>query len=77
MLWGWVLVGWGAFNLAEGIVNHHVLAIHHVISGPWQTVADLIFLLFGAVLVLAGWLLQRSRPLGAAGFVSGAARRDI
>ncbi|WP_458111736.1 DUF2243 domain-containing protein [Arthrobacter sp. R1-13] len=76
VLWGWVLVGWGAFNLVEGIVNHHVLAIHHVISGPWQTAADLLFLLFGAILVVAGWLLQRSRPAGSAGLVSGAARRD-
>ncbi|WP_309108779.1 DUF2243 domain-containing protein [Arthrobacter sp.] len=76
VLWGWVLVGWGAFNLVEGVVNHHVLAIHHVISGPWQTVADLLFLLFGAILVLTGWLLQRSSPAGSAGRVSGAVPSD-
>lgn len=64
VLWGWMLVGWGLFNLVEGIVDHHILAIHHVISGPYQTVADVAFLVFGALLVAGGWMLQRSgRPL--------------
>jgi uncharacterized membrane protein len=59
-LWGWMLVGWGLFNLVEGIIDHHILAIHHVISGEYQTLADILFLIFGALLVLGGWLLQRS-----------------
>ncbi len=59
-LWGWMLVGWGLFNLVEGIIDHHILAIHHVISGPYQTLADVLFLIFGALLVLGGWLLQHS-----------------
>lgn len=68
VLWGWVLVGWGLFNLVEGVVDHHILGIHHVISGRYQTVADLAFLALGALLVLGGWLLQRSgRPAEPAG----------
>lgn len=64
VLWGWILAGWGIFNVVEGIVDHHILGIHHVISGPYQTVADIAFLIFGALLILIGWLLQRSgRPL--------------
>lgn len=67
VLWGWILLGWGAFNVVEGLVNHHLLAIHHVISGEFQTLADILFLLFGVLLIAGGWLLQRSgRPLGAA-----------
>jgi uncharacterized membrane protein len=31
---GWMLVGWGLFNLLEGIVNHQILTIHH--SGKVQ-----------------------------------------
>ncbi|EOM76605.1 DUF2243 domain-containing protein [Rhodococcus rhodnii] len=60
VLWGWILAGWGIFNVVEGIVDHHILGIHHVVTGPHQTVADLAFLAFGAVLIVAGWLLQRS-----------------
>ncbi|NHC15084.1 DUF2243 domain-containing protein [Motilibacter deserti] len=62
-LWGWVLVGWGLFNLVEGVLDHHILGIHHVRSGEHQTLWDLGFLAFGVLLVLAGWLLQRgARP---------------
>lgn len=64
-LWGWILVGWGLFNLVEGVVDHHLLAIHHVVTGEYQTVADLAFLALGAVLLGAGWLLQRgARAVG-------------
>jgi uncharacterized membrane protein len=64
VLWGWILVGWGVFNLVEGIVDHHILGIHHVRSGEYQTWWDIGFLVFGALLVVGGWLLQRSgRPI--------------
>ncbi|NHC47182.1 DUF2243 domain-containing protein [Motilibacter aurantiacus] len=62
-LWGWVLVGWGVFNLVEGIVDHHILGIHHVRAGEHQTLYDLGFLALGVLLVVAGWLLQRSAPV--------------
>jgi uncharacterized membrane protein len=59
---GWMLVGWGLFNLAEGVVDHHVLSIHHVREGAGvnETAWDLAFLAFGALLVVGGWLLARS-----------------
>nr|BFE79122.1 hypothetical protein GCM10020093_017230 [Planobispora longispora] len=50
-LWGWVLVGWGLFNLVEGVVDHHLLGIHHVRTGPGQLWWDLGFLALGALLV--------------------------
>jgi uncharacterized membrane protein len=59
VLWGWVLVGFGLFNLVEGTVDHHILGIHHVRSGPDQLWWDLGFLALGAILVAGGWLLQR------------------
>ncbi|KKK06066.1 DUF2243 domain-containing protein [Micromonospora sp. HK10] len=59
MLWGWVLVGWGLFNLVEGIVDHHLLGIHHVRSGPHQTWWDLGFLALGVILIAVGWAIQR------------------
>jgi uncharacterized membrane protein len=59
-LWGWLLLGWGVFNLVEGVIDHHILAIHHVRSGEYQTWWDVGFLVFGALLVASGWLLQRT-----------------
>jgi uncharacterized membrane protein len=57
---GWMLVGWGLFNLVEGIVNHKILELHHVREGAGhQTAYDLGFLVFGALLMLGGWLLAR------------------
>ncbi|GIF03952.1 DUF2243 domain-containing protein [Actinoplanes siamensis] len=58
-LWGWMLVGWGLFNLVEGLIDHQILGIHHVHGGPQQLWWDLGFLGFGAVLVGFGWLLRR------------------
>ncbi|MFC7535228.1 DUF2243 domain-containing protein [Actinoplanes sp. GCM10030250] len=58
-LWGWILTGWGIFNVVEGIIDHHILGIHHVRSGPGQIWWDLGFLALGAALIAAGWLLQR------------------
>jgi uncharacterized membrane protein len=60
MLVGSLAIGWGLFNLVEGIVDHHLLGIHHVRSGPDQLVWDLAFLAFGALLVGGGWLLARA-----------------
>jgi len=57
---GWLLVGWGLFNLIEGIVDHHVLTIHHVREGSNEAAWDFAFLALGALLVVGGWLLSRS-----------------
>lgn len=68
VLWGWMLLGWGAFNVVEGVVNHHILGIHHVISGEFQSLADILFLVFGVLLSVAGWRLQRAgQPVDMAG----------
>ena len=52
---GLLLAGWGLFNLVEGVVDHHVLTIHHVRDDvaeplPW----DIGFLALGLILLLAG-----------------------
>jgi uncharacterized membrane protein len=65
VLVGWALVGWGLFNLIEGIVDHHILGIHHVRSGPNELLFDVAFLAFGAVLVLVGYRLATSKRTNA------------
>ncbi len=57
---GWLAVGWGIFNLVEGVVDHHLLGLHHVREDvadplPW----DLGFLALGLALVLGGLALTR------------------
>jgi uncharacterized membrane protein len=55
---GMLLLGWGVFNVVEGLIDHQLLGIHHVrddLGGPlgW----DLGFLAMGLALVLiGGWL---------------------
>jgi uncharacterized membrane protein len=65
---GLALLGWGLFNVVEGIVDHLLLGIHHVNeTAPrehwlWW---DLAFLLWGAAMIVAGWWLWRgSVPWG-------------
>jgi uncharacterized membrane protein len=62
-LWSWVLTGWGLFNLVEGLIDHHLLGVHHVRTGPYQLWWDLGFLLLGALLIGGGWLLRRGAPV--------------
>ena len=57
---GLLLAGWGIFNVVEGVIAHQILQIHHVrddLGGPMSW--DIGFLVFGALLVLGGWLLYR------------------
>jgi uncharacterized membrane protein len=61
VLWGWMLVGWGLFNLVEGIVDHEILAIHHVRMGADHVWWDMGFLASGAILIVIGWLMARGR----------------
>jgi uncharacterized membrane protein len=58
-LLGGLLAGWGGFNLAEGLVDHHLLGLHHVRPGPDQLAYDLGFLAWGAAMLVAGVLLLR------------------
>lgn len=58
---GGLLAGWGAFNLVEGVVDHHILRIHHVRPGPDELLYDIGFLVWGAVMLVAGILILRRR----------------
>jgi uncharacterized membrane protein len=57
---GLLLLGWGVFNVVEGVINHQLLNVHHVrddLGAPLSW--DIGFLVFGALLIGGGWLLYR------------------
>lgn len=56
---GSLLLGWGLFNVVEGLIDHQLLGLHHVHPGPGQLGWDLGFLLFGAALIVTGGLAIR------------------
>ena len=62
LLVGTVLMGFGTFNLVEGIVDHHLLGLHHVNETAPRAhwiYWDLGFLLWGAAMLVGGWILYR------------------
>jgi uncharacterized membrane protein len=63
LLVGTMLMGFGIFNLVEGIFDHHLLGIHHVsetVSRQQWIYWDLGFLAWGATMVIGGWFLLRA-----------------
>jgi len=59
-LTGQLLFGWGVFNLVEGVVDHHLLQLHHVRDLPAHVpLYDWVFLaLGGGLLAFVGWRLM-------------------
>lgn len=58
---GEMIFGWGVFNLVEGIVDHHLLELHHVRDIPVHVPAyDWLFLAVAGVgFLIAGAVLMR------------------
>ncbi|WP_102348710.1 DUF2243 domain-containing protein [Bacillus sp. Marseille-P3661] len=62
LLIGWFLIGGGAFNIIEGVINHHILQIHRVKpTDPNALAYDLAFLASGLLLILIGYLIKQNR----------------
>lgn len=58
MLLGSMIGGWGLFNLIEGLIDHHLLHLHHVIERLGLSLWGYAFLGSGvAFLLLAAWLV--------------------
>lgn len=62
LLTGTMLMGFGAFNIVEGLIDHHLLGIHHVnelVDVHYRTYWDIGFIAWGAAMLIIGWLLLR------------------
>jgi uncharacterized membrane protein len=57
---GALFLGWGAFNLVEGIIDHHILHLHHVIERLGVSAYDYAFLTSGVIFIGGGIMAIRS-----------------
>ena len=65
ILFGAGLAGWGLFNVVEGIINHHVLELHHVMEYTVnKPTYDLAFLIVSVLILLIGWMTIRAGSHG-------------
>lgn len=65
-LTGGALMGFGLFNLVEGLVNHHLLGLHHVnetVPPDQWLLWDMGFLALGVLLLILGYLISRKAPV--------------
>lgn len=63
LLTGSIFMGFGIFNLVEGIFDHHLLGIHHVnetVPREQWIYWDLGFLACGAAMLIGGWFMLKT-----------------
>lgn len=60
-LFGATILGFGLFNLVEGLVDHQLLGIHHVWpAGPGSVLLwDVAFLVWGLLFIAGGYAIVR------------------
>ena len=56
---GYMLAGWGWFNLVEGVIDHHLLHLHHVVEALGVSAWDWLFLASGILLIVLGHAIGR------------------
>jgi uncharacterized membrane protein len=60
ILIGSFFLGWGLFNFVEGIIDHHILEVHHVYENAGLSIWDWAFLGSGVLFIAFGWSLIRA-----------------
>lgn len=65
LLGGGLLLGWGVFNIVEGLINHQILKLHNVVElSPNHDIGNFIFLGISVVMLIAGFIIVNSRNKG-------------
>ena len=62
LMGGTILIGFGAFNVVEGLIDHQLIGIHHVnelVPREQWPACDFGFIAWGVVLFGFGWVLNR------------------
>lgn len=62
LLAGGLLMGWGLFNIVEGLIDHHLLKLHNVFEyARDHSFANLSFLGMSVVLLIIGYALANRK----------------
>ncbi len=63
--WGALWMGWGIFNLVEGLIDHFILGVHHVVERLGLSMYDYLFVGSGVVFIGVGIALikMRNKPV--------------
>jgi uncharacterized membrane protein len=60
LLSGGMLIGWGIFNIVEGIIDHHILKLHNVMEfSADEDIANYGFLGFSIIILITGYAIIR------------------
>ena len=59
---GAMIMGWGLFNVVEGIIDHQLLGLHHVVERLGLSIWDWLFLVVSLGFVALGRLMTKERP---------------
>jgi uncharacterized membrane protein len=57
---GAMTMGWGIFNVVEGLLDHQILGLHHVVERLGLSIWDWLFLAASVVLIVVGWLMTKA-----------------
>ena len=61
LLGGGLFMGWGLFNIVEGVINHHILDLHNVIEGsPDHDTGNFAFLGISAIMIIIGYVIANT-----------------
>lgn len=61
LLGGGLLLGWGLFNITEGVINHHILRLHNVLeTATDHDDANYLFLGISVLILFVGFVLVNS-----------------
>jgi uncharacterized membrane protein len=63
LLTGGLLLGWGLFNIIEGLIDHHLLKLHNVVElSPNHDTGNYIFLGISILMIFLGyWLFHKEK----------------
>lgn len=62
---GGLVLGWGLFNIVEGVIDHQILKLHNVIElSANHDIANYTFLASGVVMLIIGYILINQRADG-------------